>query len=278
MGADASQLDPGAYATQCAIQAGLHPPTLRVLMHAVVDQLRPEGPVTYRISHRADVRQLFGFLDYMLRMGVELLDWIMWILYIHLVSRTKPIEIARGDVSAACTKTKVRKTLLKIKKKCTIGETLWDTRRPTGGIQKALQVLDGYPELKLFAEKLATLSWTEWRPHRMDAWLSSDVPLLGRDRYHRGKTLRFLSDAAKHISGRPVVWQRQDLGSHCKDVARHRGSSKWFRYENIREGSCRLPICRQNVSCLEPQSKVASYVLIRPFLRLVSGTSNRCAT
>eukprot|EP00959_Pyramimonas_sp_CCMP1952_P460978 9480778-Pyramimonas_sp.AAC.2 len=39
-----NKMDPGTRATQSALQSGLHPPTQRVLMHAVVDNLRPEGP------------------------------------------------------------------------------------------------------------------------------------------------------------------------------------------------------------------------------------------
>ena len=44
----------------------------------------------------------------------------------------------------------------------------------------------------------------------MDKSLPVDVPLLGVDGYHRAKTVRFLSDAAQHVSGQQVVWKRQD--------------------------------------------------------------------
>ena len=74
-----SRVDPGTRATESALQSGLHPPTQRVLMHAVVDHLRPEGPMTYRISHRADCHQLFDAVDGMIRKGMDTVQWLLWI-------------------------------------------------------------------------------------------------------------------------------------------------------------------------------------------------------
>ena len=164
--------------------------------------------MTYRISHREDARLLFEALD-QLRRVMEKAQWIIWILYLHLISRKKALAVAMKYVFVESTASAVKKLSGEVKKSCTVGETLWDTRRPTGGVDRALEVVTGHSEL-LFAAEIAKLEWSQWRPHRLHSKLSHDIPLLRCPGYHRGKTLRFLSDAAGHISGQPVPWQRQD--------------------------------------------------------------------
>ena len=208
---ESCEMDPGIYATHCAVQAGLHPATQRLLMHAVVDHLRPEGPLTYRISHREDARILFDAIDRMRTvLGMVEEQWVLWIFYLHLISRKTALEVAFKHVKVRCTKTAVKKVLQYVKKECSPDETMWDTRRPTGGVDRALEVVEEHSKLQSCAAKIAKLDWASWRPHRLNSLLANELPLLGYDGYHRGKTLRFLSDAAQHVSGKMVVWQRQD--------------------------------------------------------------------
>jgi len=144
--ASAAHLDPGVSATLCATQAGLQATTLRVLMHAVVDHLRPEGPITYRICHREDARLLFVALDSLMSRA-DIVEWILWLLYLHLISRKKALDVAMTHIVPECTKTGAKTIVLFVQKKCSIVDTLWDTRRSTGGVVRALQVAENHSDL-----------------------------------------------------------------------------------------------------------------------------------
>lgn len=203
---------PGRRITDLAYAAGVCIEAQRMLMHAVVDHLRPADPCMYRISKRADVRHLFDAAKEMMRRGFPKKTTMFWLFYLHLISTAKAIGLGMSTVSKRVSRDSLTSVLILVRTKCQTAETRWDTCLPTGGIGYALELASdaAFQGVLEFTAALADLPYDAWRPHRLNSLLPTTLPVLGAPNYHRGRTLRFYSDLAVELSAAPVRWQRQD--------------------------------------------------------------------
>jgi hypothetical protein len=120
----------------------------------------------------------------MLSMGISVSSMLIVTGYLHLVSRKKALDVAQKHFKRFKKQVSLvdLKSMLKdIKCNCSSAETRWDTRLPTGGIGKALELAtkDGLEKMSSFVDKLMSTPWQDWRPYRLNGCLSGDVAIYG---------------------------------------------------------------------------------------------------